>query len=134
MAVTGVLPTPIVKPKAAKQPNVRLFQPAVALGYRRSRKTTLPHTSLLQIKDVTSTQDAKFYLGKRVAYIYKGLKKVAHIRSAKNVKRQSRLRVIWGRVTRPHGNSGVVRAKFAHNLPTHSVGRRVRVYLYPSSI
>ena len=34
-----------------------------------------------------------FYLGKRVAYVYRGQKEV----------RGTKIRVIWGKVTRPHG-------------------------------
>ena len=34
---------------------------------------------------------------------------------------------LFRRVTRPHGNSGVVRAKFHHNIPPHAFGASVRV-------
>src|SRR5205809_4045560 len=85
------------------------------------------------------TMHRSFYLGKKVAYVYRAQKE----------KRGTKIRVIWGKVTRPHGwlpcstrrrvleadsknagNSGVVRAKFTHPLPSRSFGASVRVMLY----
>jgi len=39
------------------------------------------------------TDGFRFYLGKKVAYVYRALKE----------KRGTKIRVIWGKVTRPHG-------------------------------
>ncbi|RMJ10806.1 hypothetical protein BHE90_009640 [Fusarium euwallaceae] len=94
------------------------------LSYQRSRHTTRPATSLIKIEGVDDTKGANFYLGKKVAFVYRGQKEI----------RGTKIRVIWGKVTRPHGNSGVVRAKFTSPLPTKSFGASVRVMLYPSSI
>jgi len=45
-------------------------------------------------------------VGKRTVYVYKAQKKVA-----KGGGEKTRVRTIWGRITRVHGNSGAVRAK-----------------------
>ena len=82
------------------------------------------HTSILVLQGVNDKKASLFYMGKRVAYIFK----------AKTEKNGTRLRVIWGRISRPHGTNGAVRAKFAHNLPSSSLGGAVRVMLYPSTI
>lgn len=95
----------------------RLYSKARHLGYKRGKHTQHPLVSLLQIENVSSSKDACFYLGKRVAYVYRAKKAIDG----------SKTRVIWGKVARVHGNSGVVRARFAKALPPRSFGAAVRV-------
>ncbi|EGD86711.2 60S ribosomal protein L33 [Trichophyton rubrum CBS 118892] len=94
------------------------------LSYQRGKRVTNPNTSLIKLEGVEDSKAATFYSGKKVAFVYRAKREV----------RGSKIRVIWGKVTRPHGNSGVVRAQFRHNLPPKSFGASVRVMLYPSSI
>eukprot|EP00344_Euplotes_crassus_P001266 CAMPEP_0197012482 /NCGR_PEP_ID=MMETSP1380-20130617/62617_1 /TAXON_ID=5936 /ORGANISM="Euplotes crassus, Strain CT5" /LENGTH=107 /DNA_ID=CAMNT_0042435979 /DNA_START=20 /DNA_END=343 /DNA_ORIENTATION=+ len=103
---------------------VKLYVRARFLGFKRGKRMQKTHTSLLKLENVKTTKDANFYLGKRVAYIYRGLRKI----------NGSSFRVIWGRITRPHGNSGVVRAKFRKNLPPAAMGSMLRVMLFPSRV
>jgi large subunit ribosomal protein L35Ae len=115
------------------------------ISFQRAKHTIRPNTSLIKIEGVDDTKAATFYNGKRIAYVYRGKTEV----------RGTKIRVIWGKVTRPHGmffttmndmngkeriadgspgNSGVVRAQFKKNLPPKSLGAMVRIMLYPSSI
>ncbi|VAH56570.1 unnamed protein product [Triticum turgidum subsp. durum] len=57
--------------------------------------------------------------------------KTSYIRSQRD---GTHYRYLWGKITSPHGNSGVVCAQFKSNLPAESMGRKVRVFMYPSSI
>lgn len=109
--------------------------------------------SILKLEGVDDVKGASFYCGKKVAYVYRAKREI----------RGSKIRVIWGKISRTHGtilhpsavdyripttlvtdyspffslftgNSGAVRARFRNNLPPKTFGATVRVMLYPSSI
>merc|ERR1712216_92362 len=100
----------------------RLYVKGVMMGFKRGLRNQYEHTSILKIQNVQDKKVTEFYLGKRVCFIYKAQKEI----------RGSKFRTIWGRVTRPHGSNGSVRAKFQRNLPPKAMGAQVRVMLYPS--
>jgi len=97
----------------------RVYVPGVILGYKRSLKRQHPNRTLVEIIGCRTKESAKFYLGKRVVYTYK----------AKN--EEDKTRTLVGKITRCHGNSGIVQVKFSRNISPTSFGKRYRVLLYP---
>ncbi|XP_066362967.1 large ribosomal subunit protein eL33w-like [Miscanthus floridulus] len=110
--------------KGRQGQRVRTYVRGTILGFKRSKSNQYEHTSLLQIEGFSTKEHVAWYGGKRIAHVYK----------AKTKSDGTAVRCIWGKVTRPHGNSGVVRAKFQSNLPPSSMGKKVRVFMYPSSV
>ncbi|KAG0270429.1 hypothetical protein BGZ95_001691, partial [Linnemannia exigua] len=94
------------------------------LGFKRAKRNQRPDISLVQIEGVKTAADTEFYLGKRVAFVYRAKREV----------NGSKIRCIWGRITRAHGGSGAVKARFRNNLPAKSFGASVRVMMYPSRV
>ncbi|ORY65658.1 60S ribosomal protein L33-A-like protein [Leucosporidium creatinivorum] len=105
-------------------PSTRLYAKGRVTGNQRGKRNVRVNTSLVQVEGVATKEEAQFYLGKRVAYVY----------TAQRPINGSKIRIIWGKVTRSHGNGGMVRAQFRQNLPAKSFGHSVRVMLYPSNI
>jgi large subunit ribosomal protein L35Ae len=116
----------------------RLYSKGRILGYKRGKSLQQENTTLLKLDNVNTIQDAQYYLGKRVAFVYHGKKARAVSGKGTTFKaedtKKSRTRAIWGKIVRTHGNSGVVKAKFRTNLPPKSFGAAVRVMMYPSNI
>eukprot|EP01055_Gregarina_sp_Pseudo9_P000140 Gregarina_sp_Pseudo_9__139@NODE_1096_length_1880_cov_128_756111_g1024_i0_p5_GENE_NODE_1096_length_1880_cov_128_756111_g1024_i0NODE_1096_length_1880_cov_128_756111_g1024_i0_p5_ORF_typecomplete_len114_score20_93Ribosomal_L35Ae/PF01247_18/5_3e34RimM/PF01782_18/0_33RimM/PF01782_18/5_5_NODE_1096_length_1880_cov_128_756111_g1024_i014281769 len=110
-------PTTTKKQEATKP---RLFSKAVILSYKRSRLNVHPNTILVRIEGVQTRQDTKYYMGKRIAYLYK----------CNGPKSGKKVKCVWGKVTAAHGNSGVVRTKFTTNLCGDALGKPCRVYMF----
>merc|ERR1711904_295061 len=112
------------KSNLRKKSGSRLYVKGVVAGFKGSLAKQYNHTNLIKIQGVDDTEDTKFYLGKKIMYMYR----------AKTEKEGTRFRVMWGKACRAHGTSGVVRAKFTKNLPPHALGAPVRIMLFPSRV
>ncbi|KAG5859533.1 ribosomal protein L35Ae [Encephalitozoon hellem] len=90
--------------------------PATFVSFKRGQRRLHPRYALLKINNVTSKGEASDYVGNGVV-CYK-----------KNKKGETR--VVHGVVTRIHGNSGAVRARFTRNLDPKMLGTYVFIKLY----
>ncbi|KAL6201553.1 hypothetical protein ACLB2K_025266 [Fragaria x ananassa] len=81
-------------------------------------------SALIQIVGINSRMEAEWYIGKRVSYFYRD-----------NVKNNgSHYRCIWGKVTRPHDDSGILCAEFDSNLFPRNCLYQLKVYMYRARI
>ena len=100
----------------------RLYAKGIFTGFKRGQRSQKNNCALVAVQNCKDRRSSTFYHGKRVAYIYR----------KKNSKTGINYKAIWGRVTASHGQSGMVRVKFARNMPSQSMGAQVRVMLYPN--
>ncbi|KAE8815827.1 60S ribosomal protein L35a-3 [Hordeum vulgare] len=100
---------------------MRLYVRGTNLGYKRTKSNQYKTASLVQIEGVNTREDVAWYCDKRMTYVYK----------AKTKRNGTHYRCIWGKVSRPHGNIGVVCAMFTSNLypPRPCVNASVSVVL-----
>ncbi|KAM0677124.1 60S ribosomal protein L33B [Binucleata daphniae] len=89
----------------------KLTIPSIFVSHKRSQRKLYPKYALLRVEPVKSREAALKYVGNCVEFVRNG---------------KSNL----GRITRAHGNSGVVMARFKTNLAPQDVGKTVNIKLY----
>lgn len=94
------------------------------MGFKRGQRSQVNNTALIAINGCKDRKSSTFYHGKRIAYIYR----------SKNAKTGINYKAIWGKITTSHGQSGLVRAHFAKNMPSGKIGVNVRVMMYPNKL
>ncbi len=99
------------QPESAAKSSRKQPGKAVILSFRRGRHTARTNQFLLGIEGVDSRAKASQYIGKRVVW-----------KSPGKLKKE-----ISGKITSPHGNNGVLRARFSKGLPGTAVGSRVQI-------
>ncbi len=82
---------------------------ATILSFRRGRHTQRMNQFLLEVEGVETRAKAAQFIGKSIVW------------------RSPAKREIVGKITQPHGNSGVLRARFSKGLPGTALGTKVEI-------
>jgi len=96
------------KKNGTKRKHLKLYTKGTFTGYRRGLRNQYESFALLHLEGANTKEDAKHYLGKRCVFVYKGKNKT-RVAGSSDSQHKNRLRAMWGKVTRIHGNSGSVR-------------------------
>jgi large subunit ribosomal protein L35Ae len=82
---------------------------AKVVNFRQGRHTQKTNQLLLSVKDVESRASASALIGKRVSWKTKSGK------------------VIAGKIASPHGNNGILRARFSRGISGEVLGKEVEI-------
>jgi large subunit ribosomal protein L35Ae len=82
---------------------------AKVLSFRQGRHTQKTNQLLLSVKDVDNRSAASKFAGKKVVW---------KTRSGK---------VIAGKIASPHGNNGVLRARFSRGISGEALGKEIEI-------
>ena len=82
---------------------------AVILSFRRGRHTQRTNQFLIAIDGIDTSAKASKFIGKRVLWKSPAKKEIR------------------GKITRTHGNNGVLRARFSKGLPGEALGKKIQI-------
>ena len=60
----------------SRQLHYSLYAKGRVLGFKRAKRNQRPDISLVQIEGVKTAADTEFYLGKRIAFVYRAKREV----------------------------------------------------------
>ncbi len=82
---------------------------ARVLNFRKGRHTQKTNQLLLSVKDVDNSADASGFIGRKVVWKTKTGK------------------IITGKIASPHGNNGVLRARFSKGISGEVLGKELEI-------
>jgi large subunit ribosomal protein L35Ae len=87
---------------------IPIFMEGTIVNFKRGRTVTADNQMIVQVSGVSTKEDAKKLVGKKVAY---------------NTGKKDMI----GVVASSHGNSGALRVRFETGMPGQAVGQKVKI-------